>query len=448
MIKRRALLAALTALTASPSCAARASGRTIVIGAGVAGLAAARALTDAGEEVEVIEARSRIGGRVWTSRLWPDLPVDMGASWIHGTRGNPLTDLADRAGAGTVATSYERSLTLDADGRTLDFDRVLTPAARLVQTAQETAAAVDPDVSLARAVQESSAWRQADSAMRRLVRAWVNSTIEHEYGGDWTDLSAQRFDEAETFSGDDVLFPAGFDRIPTYLARGLTLRLGEAVTAVAPRGAGVAVTLGSGEVLTADRVIITVPLGVLRSGQMHLAEGLAPDRQTAIDSLGMGLLNKCWLRFDRIAWPDDVDWIGWLGPRDGHWAEWISLSGVTGAPVLAGFNAADAAHEIEALDDAATRDAAHQALRAMFGANFPAPLDAQVTRWSRDALALGSYSFNGVGTGAASRQTLGGIDWDGRLVFAGEATSPSHPATVHGALLSGLEAASVVFSRA
>jgi monoamine oxidase len=444
MIQRRAVLAALAALTASPSCAARARGRTIVIGAGVAGLAAARALTDAGQEVEVIEARSRIGGRVWTSRLWPDLPVDMGASWIHGTRGNPLTDLAERAGARTVVTSYDRSLTLDADGRSLDFDRVLAPAARLVETAQEAAAAADADVSLALAVEGSSAWRRADSATRRRVRAWVNSTIEHEYAGDWTEVSAQRFDEAEAFSGDDVLFPAGFDSIPTYLARGLSLRLGEAVTALAPLGAGVAVTLGSGEVLTADRAIITVPLGVLRAGRIHLAEALAPGRQAAIDSLGMGLLNKCWLRFDRVAWPDDVDWIGWLGPRDGHWAEWISLAGVTGAPVLAGFNAANAAHEIEALDDAATRDAAHQALRAMFGSDFPAPLDAQVTRWSRDALALGSYSFNAVGTGAASRQTLGGTDWDGRLVFAGEATSASHPGTVHGALLSGLEAASGV----
>ncbi|MBX9709314.1 MAG: FAD-dependent oxidoreductase [Caulobacteraceae bacterium] len=444
MIQRRALLAALAALTASPSCAARAKGRTVVIGAGVAGLAAARALTDAGHEVEVIEARSRIGGRVWTSRLWPDLPVDMGASWIHGTRGNPLTELAGQAGARTVVTSYDRSLTLDADGQSLDVDRLLAPAARLVETAQAAAAADDVDVSLAQAIERSSAWQRADSATRRRVRAWVNSTVEHEYAGDWTEVSAQRFDEGEAFSGDDVLFPAGYDRIATYLARGLTLRLGQAVTALAPRGVGVAVTLGSGEVLTADRAIITVPLGVLRAGRMNLAEALEPDRQAAIDGLGMGLLNKCWLRFDRIAWPDDVDWIGWLGPRDGHWAEWISLAGVTGAPVLAGFNAASAAHEIEDLDDAATRDAAHQALRAMFGSDFPAPLDAQVTRWSRDALALGSYSFNAVGTGAASRRSLAGRDWEGRLVFAGEATSASHPGTVHGALLSGLAAASGV----
>jgi monoamine oxidase len=441
MILRRALLAALTALATPPSCTARSGRRTIIIGAGVAGLAAARMLTDAGERPVVLEARDRIGGRVWTSRFWPDLPVDLGASWIHGTQGNPLTDLADQAGARRVGTSYERTLTLDAVGRSMDADVALAPAARLVDAARTAASGARGDMSLARAVGISSDWQRADLPARRRVRAWINSTIEHEYGGDWTDLSAWRFDEAEAFPGEDVLFPDGFDRIPARLARGLSVRLGSPVAEVGPRAHGVAVTLRSGEVLTADRAIITVPLGVLRSGDLRVEEPLAPARQAAIDSLGMGLLNKCWLRFDRIAWPEDVDWLSWLGPRDGHWAEWISLARATGAPLLAGFNAGSAGREIEALDDAATQDAAHQALRAMFGSAFPAPLDAQVTRWSTDVQARGAYSFNAVGTGAASRRALAGSDWDGRLVFAGEAASADHPGTVHGALISGFEAA-------
>ena len=65
----------------------------------MAGLGAARRLHDAGVDVSVIEARNRIGGRTFTSTLWPDLPVDMGASWIHGTTGNPVTALAAEVGA-------------------------------------------------------------------------------------------------------------------------------------------------------------------------------------------------------------------------------------------------------------------------------------------------------------------------------------------------------------
>jgi monoamine oxidase len=84
------------------------------------------------------------------------------------------------------------------------------------------------------------------------------------------------------------------------------------------------------------------------------------------------------------------------------------------------------------------------ALRAMFGASVPDPLGAQVSRWRQDPFARGAYSFNAVGTSRKDRKALSGADWDGRLVFAGEATSPDHPATVHGALISGRRAAAAV----
>jgi len=91
----------------------------IVIGAGISGLAAAQALQAKGLEVTVLEARDRIGGRVWTSTKWPDVPVDMGASWIHGMTGNPMTALARKIDAKIIPTNYESSITYDTDGRRL-----------------------------------------------------------------------------------------------------------------------------------------------------------------------------------------------------------------------------------------------------------------------------------------------------------------------------------------
>lgn len=443
-MSRRSLLASIAATLASPARGQARGASVIVIGAGLAGLTAARDLQAAGARVTVVEGRDRIGGRIWTSRLWPDLPMDLGASWIHGTDGNPLTDLADAAGAARLETSYDAAMSLDTAGAETDLSDASEAAEDLIAAARKRAERAETDLSLGAAIAQAKPWKSADEGSRRLMRHVLNGSIEAEYGGALDEVSAWHFDDVAEFDGEDALFPGGFDQIVQHLARGLDIRTGAVVESLSQAGAGVKVTLRGGEVLGADQAVVTVPLGVLKAGDITFDPPLAPRRQAAIETIGMGLLNKCWLRFEQIAWPDDVDWIEWVGPQVGHWAQWVSLARTAGQPVLLAFHAGQHAREKETLSDAAMAAEAHESLKAMFGTGFPAPVAVQVTRWSQDPFSKGAYSFNATGSGPKVRKALAGADWAGRLVFAGEACEARHFGTAHGAVLSGRAAARVI----
>lgn len=437
MIGRRGVMGLLALMPFGKTAQAAGGRRIAVIGAGMAGLAAGRALAQAGADVTVYEARDRIGGRVWTERSWPGLPVDMGASWIHGVTGNPITTLAQEAGAALHPTDYESAVAF-AGGRERPYPA--EPWA-LLEKAQERAGQADEDLSLRAAVEALPRWAKMSGAERAAFRAAVHRMVEHEYGADWGDLSAWHYDEAGAFDGGDALFPQGYDQLARQAALGLTIRLGARLQTVATTRDGLRLTFADGAVVEADAMVCTLPLGVLQSGDVTFDPPLMPDRQAAIDALGMGLLNKCWLRFDAPPPVPAADWILNLGPPTDLWPEWVNPSAAKPAPLLLAFNAGPRADEVEAWDDATTLASAHDALRGMFGSRFPTPIAAQVSRWRVDPLAYGAYSYHAPGTGAETRRALAGLDWDGRLAFAGEAASPDHPSTVHGAWLSGLAAA-------
>ena len=446
MIARRAVLQGLVAGVlgmAARGAGAMTGRRVAVIGAGMAGIAAARALREAGSEVTVFEARNRIGGRVWTDRSWAGLPVDMGASWIHGVTGNPLTVLAGAAGATLHPTDYESAVAFGG-GRERPY-----PAEPwgMLSRAQEHAWQAEGDMSLRAAVEALPRWQKMTGEERAAFRAAVHRMVEHEYGADWGALSARSYDDAAAFKGGDALFPGGYDQLARHAAQGLTIRLGAQVRAVQAVRGGVRLTMTDGSTTEAEAAICTLPLGVLQAGDVTFDPPLAPARQAAIGALGMGLLNKCWLRFEAPPPVPAADWILNLGPPADLWPEWVNPSVAAPAPLLLVFNAGPRADAVEALDDAATLSSAQEALRGMFGSRFPVPVAARVSRWRADPLSRGAYSFHAIGSGRDTRAALAGADWDGRLAFAGEAAATDHPSTVHGAWLSGLAAVGTLARR-
>ncbi len=456
-MKRRDFLRSLTLLSAAIACQAapdclsatrRRGEHIVVVGAGMAGLAAANRLAEAGLSVTVLESRDRIGGRVWTSRLWPDAPVDLGASWIHGIKDNPLTRLADTAGARRITTDYDNAITYDTRGGEVSpaFERYINQTlATAIDRAIARARRNGQDASLGAVLNKHFNAATLTPRQQDAYNFYVNSTVEHEYSGDIAALSLQSFDDSDDFGGKDALFPDGYDALPNTLATGLDIRTHHAVTAVRYNNRGVVISTSAGD-FAADRAIITLPLGILKSDTPAFMPALPAAKRQAIQLLGMGVLNKTWLRFPEAFWPGRYDWLEYVSAEKGRWCEWIGgFERYAGLPLLLGFNAAGFGREIEDWSDRDIVASAMQTLRIIHGRDIPDPTGWQLTRWGSDPHALGSYSFYGTGSQRKQRQQLG-MPILNRLFFAGEATSPESPSTVHGAYLTGRRAAAQILA--
>ncbi len=445
---RRAVVAlgaaSLAAALPAPAVARRRGGDpVVVVGAGMAGITAADRLRRAGYDVRVLEARRRIGGRIHTWRGWHGSPLDLGASWIHGyAGGNPITPIARRAGARLVPSSYS-SYQLRIDPA-LRADGVTRPHsgrwARMVAEAERSARHRPQDESLAAAVRRAAVGRHLSRIERDELAFYLNADYVTEWGADADELSARTVDQGKEYgkTGEDAFFPHGYDRVPHYLARHLTVDTGVVVRRVVLRHRGVDVHTSAGT-LHARAVVVTVPLGVLKHEGIEFVPGLPDRHHRAIDRLGMGVLSKTFLRFDAPFWPVHVDWQEYLGPRHGAWGEWFSTA-KAGSPVILCFHGGDRARAVEQARPAEVRGEAMHVLRTMFGHGIPDPVASTTTGWSYDRFSHGSYSTNAVGSTRADRLTLG-EPVGRRLFFAGEATEPDYGSTVHGAYRTGLRAA-------
>jgi len=400
-------------------------GRTVVIGGGAAGIAAARTLHDAGEDVLLVEAKDRLGGRAHTVPLafgGNVYPVDFGCGWLHSAKRNPWTAIGEAAGFAIYRSSPRwgeqwRDLGFPADEQDAS-DRAW---ARWESKAR--AALEGPDRPLGDFVAADDPWRP----MLDAISGYANGApLDRVSLHDWVAY--------EDASGDENWsVREGYGALIAAHAAELPVRLGTVVTAIDHRGRRLRIETSAGT-LEADRAIITVPPSVL--GHIRFDPPL-PDKLEAAAALPLGLADKVFLGVDRPPWDAQAHLIG--NPHSACTASY-RLSPF-GWPIIEAFFGGDCAERQEVAADAYAF--AIDELVGLLGSDWRSRLHPlAATRWRHEAHILGSYSHARVGLAGARVTLAQGVD--DRLLFAGEACSAQDFSTAHGAYATGVAAAGQV----
>ena len=424
----------------------------IVLGAGAAGLAAAAALGRTGRSVLVLDARDRIGGRIWT-RLEPGLaaPIELGAEFIHGDSPESC-ELLRQAAAAPVDTSGEHWSLIE--GRLQRRTGSLLGKVRAALAAADVLAR--PDMSLEDFLAGDDGRRLPEEA-RAMARAFVSGFDAADPALVSLHSVAQEWRSGGMLDSSQSRPPGGYHTALLALCAALDatrvrLQLQTVITAVRWSDRSVEVEgdcLGRPFRATAPKAIITVPLGVLAApvdapGSIRFEPPLAMKR-AALAGLRSGPVLKVALRFHRPFWQEAAsgryaDASFFHAPGKLFPTFWTALP--ARAPLLNAWVGGPSAARLCELTDAGIIQQAMDCVSSVFcGGKHPPELQAAyVHNWARDPYARGAYSYVAVGGGNA-REVLA-TPLGGSLFFAGEATDTTGEATtVTGALRSGSRAA-------
>ncbi|XP_006301287.2 lysine-specific histone demethylase 1 homolog 1 [Capsella rubella] len=436
----------------------------VVVGAGLAGLVAARQLLSMGFRVLVLEGRDRPGGRVKTRKMkggdGVEAMADVGGSVLTGINGNPLGVLARQLGLPLHKVRDICPLYLPS-GELVDvgidskieasFNKLLDRVCKLRQSMIEENKSVD--VPLGEALETFRlVYGVAEDQQERMLLDWHLANLEYANATLLGNLSMAYWDQDDPYEmgGDHCFIPGGNEIFVHALAENLPIFYGNTVESIRYGSNGVLVYTGDKE-FHCDMALCTVPLGVLKKGAIEFHPELPQKKNEAIQRLGYGLLNKVAMLFPHNFWGEEIDTFGRLTEDSntrGEFFLFYSYSSVSGGPLLVALVAGDAAEKFETLSPTDSVKRVLQILRGIYhpkGIVVPDPVQALCSRWGQDKFSYGSYSYVAVGSSGDDYDILAESVGDGRVFFAGEATNRQYPATMHGAFLSGMrEAANIL----
>lgn len=476
--------------------------RVVVVGAGLAGLASAATLVKAGfVNVQILEAMGRSGGRVHTLKPFSQNIIELGANWIHGQVGNPLYLLAqeqgllmeDGASAGTMclpASFTPRDYFYREDGKQLlgaEVEQVCDYFVKL------TTRVFDCELDQRHNTQSLGSFLDEEFAQsplaasemgKRLFEWCKRSECTDEASSSLYEVSASQLGHYSALEGDffNSLGPGGYqalaDTLLNTLPQGAVLCDMPVQTihwAIEEDSHPVSVLCEGGHSFSADHVIVTVPLGVLKERAISMFQPALPACKTdAIERLGFGTVDKIYLHFKEKFWPADcagIQLVWDAGPedediyrsqlqdsqawRDDWYKKICGFDTVARHPsVLCGWITGKEAQHMESLGDKTVGEVCVRLLRSFTGWAVPEPDQVLISKWYSEPFVRGSYTYIPPGVEAVREQTALAAPLpltteeteDTQLkplqvLFAGEATHISYYTTTHGAYMTGIREA-------
>lgn len=426
----------------------------IVVGAGLAGMGAAQALKLRGVSTIVLEARDRIGGRCFCDNSFP-APFDFGGQFFQqvvpnalGGTNNPLYDMFRAQGGPDVpcvlVPSFVENGQILPDAEQARFQDTATAVGAAIAAAGTAAQLGDPDISAtdATAVLADLPWYTMTTAFLALaLDAPVNRLSSQDV---WNDVM---FAINPDGSPSDKVNPTGMGNFAAQFAEGLDIRLATTVTGIDLTAAGQITVVTDQGPLTARAVIVTAPVTVLAAGKITFTPELPTEYQQAFADLPFGLVDKLGVAFSTdIFGETPANTVITRHLDAGLDAFAMALTKLADQPMMNLFFADDLAHELEAGGPAAQEAFAREFLTDTYGADAAKTLERTIIHpWGTDPWTMGSYSAAKVGK-VGARATLA-QSIDDRLYFAGEAVSTYAHSSLHGAYLTGQNAALEIADR-
>ena len=424
MITRRTAIVGLTtaAMMRPASAQAAAQVDVAIVGAGAAGIAAARALAVTGLSYRVLEARDRVGGRTWTINGLGQ-PFDMGAHWLHVAQSNPLVPLAKELGLDLISSDTDKGKMFESGlpRSDADHDAVQSALARMERRAT-LPSLFGPDRPLSALAPNPDRWAALALAIPSL-----------EMGEEPERVSLQ--DYLSLGDGPDLQVAGGFGGLVTSLAQGLNIRLSAPVSEIRWLEAGGVALSGPFGTLTARAVIVTVPTSLLAVDTIRFFPDLPNEMRQAVADLPMGVFEKVGFQLPRPR-PDLPEYAFATGPVAQGLTSALHFSPDRGmvTVILTG----DTARDLLAAGTQVRIDVARSLLADVAGTS-DIPTAVLTTDWLGDPMARGAYTYAKVG--AKGAREMYATPLEERLWFAGEAAPGEHAVTAAGSWISGTKAA-------